>query len=221
MRPRFFTKFTKELEISHSKTSHLYLIRHGETDWNRAEKLQGHSDIDLNDVGQEQARRLRPFAEKLHIDHLAASDLKRAVSTARLAFPTVTEIITDPRLREVHLGQAEGANRHDLERLFGPDVIRAWFSTDPDDMKHRFPGGESRAEALARITLCLMEILRKHGPAKIACVTHGLVIRTLTQSIVGEYRPEFRAPNCAVFEYVFHHVSEKLEFKTIHLLPPS
>ncbi|MBX3019771.1 MAG: histidine phosphatase family protein [Bdellovibrionaceae bacterium] len=209
--------------------SHLYLIRHGETDWNRSERLQGHSDIELNDLGRDQASRLRPFAEKLHIDVLAASDLKRAVATARLAFPSVSEIITDPRLREVHLGEAEGTNRHDLEKLFGKEILRAWFSTEPDDMKHRFPGGESRAEALVRITECLTEILRTHGtderrhakggPIKIACVTHGLVIRTLTQSIVGEYRPEFRAPNCAVFEYEFDHPSQKMSFKTIHLLP--
>lgn len=199
--------------------SHLYLIRHGETDWNRAERLQGHSDIDLNDLGRDQASRLRPFAEKLHIEVLVASDLKRAVQTARLAFPSVTEIITDPRLREVHLGEAEGASRHDLEKLFGPDILRLWFSTDAEDMKHRFPGGESRAEALVRMTTALTDILKNHGPAKIACVTHGLVIRTLTQSIVGEYRPEFRAPNCAVFEFEFDHPLQKLSFKTIHLLP--
>ncbi len=206
------------LKLYHMK-SHLFLVRHGETDWNRAEKLQGHSDIELNDVGRDQAARLRPFAESLGIHTLVSSDLKRALQTAQIAFPDWTEMIIDARLREVHLGKAEGTNRHELEKLFGPDILRAWVSLKPEDMHHRFPEGESRAEALNRITACLKEITLKHGPGKFAFVTHGLVIRTLAQIVVGENRAEFRAPNCAVFEFEFDHHSEELAFKNLHLLP--
>lgn len=219
----------------------LYLIRHGETDWNRQEKLQGHSDLPLNDLGRDQAMTLAKFTSSLDVEFVATSDLLRARETAGLAFPQFSEFTTDPRLREVHLGEAEGMTRQDLEPRFGPDIMRAWFSSDEVDMHRRFPGGESRAEALQRVT----ESLREHcarlthsrkiktegflsdlwrGPqdgdqplpaVKAAFVTHGLVIRTFTQAIVGSYRPEFRAPNCAIFE--FHYFAEKFHFAQIIL----
>ena len=97
-----------------------------------------------------------PLIGKIYAKDQTIDELQQTLTRA------VSEIITDPRLREVHLGEAEGTNRHDLEKIFGKEILRAWFSTEPDDMKHRFPGGESRAEALVRITDCLTEILRTH-----------------------------------------------------------
>lgn len=180
----------------------VYLIRHGETDWNRQEKLQGHSNIALNDLGRVQARNLSVMVAGFGITRVISSDLDRAVETAQIAFPKLSaHIETDPRLREVHLGQAEGRSRHDLEADFGAEMIRAWFSTEPTDLQKRFPEGESRAQALERMRESIFEHAAKAGDGALAFVTHGLVIRTLTQFVVGSYRPEFRAPNCAVFEF--------------------
>lgn len=200
-------------------TSIVYLIRHGQTEWNRLEKLQGHSDIELNDLGRAQAQALSQFTQDLKVDAVIASDLLRAVQTAQIAFPHFSSITTDPRLREVHLGSAEGQNRNQLESVFGPEMIRAWFSTDPEDMTQRFPGGESRAEALARMQASLKDHLQQFSngtkPVRLAFVTHGLIMRTLTQNIVGEYRPEFRAPNCARFEFEYHHPTESMKLLTM------
>lgn len=179
-----------------------YLVRHGETEWNRAEKLQGHSDIELNDLGRAQAANLREFARSLPIDRVVSSDLKRAAETAKIGFPDHQPIPSDPRLREVHLGIAEGMSRHHLEDSFGKQMVQAWFSTEAKDMEASFPNGETRAVALKRMQAAIKD-WRDQFPGKtLAFVTHGLVMRTVAQTCMGYYRPEFRAPNCAIFEFV-------------------
>lgn len=180
----------------------IYLIRHGETDWNRSDKLQGHSDIELNDLGRDQATRLGLFTTTLDVDHVISSDLKRAHETASLAFPRHTPIQNrDPRLREVHLGQAEGAQRSRLAEDFGPEIAKAWFATDAESMLARFPGGESRSEAVLRLRSALVDWSLRYPNKNLAFITHGLLMRSFAQSLLGFYRPEFRAPNCAIFEF--------------------
>ena len=87
----------------------IYLIRHGQTDWNLADKIQGQTDIPLNETGRKQALCLSPQISKLHLKQIVTSDLKRARETAQLLNTEAhVPIISDERLREINFGDLEG-----------------------------------------------------------------------------------------------------------------
>lgn len=105
-----------------------YLIRHGQTEWNRLEKKQGHVDIPMNQTGFEQAEEIRPLVQTLNIERVISSDLIRATETARTIFPDAL-IESDSRLREVHI---EGGENEDLAVKRLEDCLQEWFSKAPD-----------------------------------------------------------------------------------------
>lgn len=182
-----------------------YLIRHGETDWNRRGLLQGHTDIELNALGERQAQQLGVFMKSLKIQYIVSSDLKRAVRTAEISMPGFTSgLAQDPRLREVYLGEAEGSDRHRMRESYGDKLIDRWMSAKPKDFLAHFPGGESRRAGVDRLKECLSDWLSRHPPtARLAFFTHGLLLRSFTQDIWGRNHENLRAPNCSVFEFSY------------------
>lgn len=179
-----------------------FFIRHGETEWNRLDLMQGQTDIPLNDNGRKQAESIRALMVALRIEKVFASDLDRAMETASRAFPCL-RIEGDPRLREVHLGEGEGLRREDLADRFGSELIDRWSKDSPEGWAARLPGGESRAEAIARLDDFLTMIRKGTGHHRMAFVSHGMIMRLLAQRCLGRFRPELRAPNCAVFQFSF------------------
>ncbi len=178
-----------------------YLIRHGETDWNiKLGKLQGHSDIPLNEKGERQALALAPLLEQLKINRLYSSDLVRAQLTAQLALPHLSPASVSKQLREVHLGTGEGLTWEQVGDKMGDQFRTHWSSTVEEHLDLRFPNGESRREVIARIQACLHEILDHHPQDTIAFVTHGFVIRTLV-NFLGGTKENFFVPNCAVVPF--------------------
>jgi broad specificity phosphatase PhoE len=178
-----------------------YLIRHGETDWNiKLGKLQGHTDIPLNEKGERQAAALGPLISHLGINRLYSSDLIRAQTTARLALPHLSPPSTSFHLREVHLGIGEGLTWEQVIEKMGPQFRTNWSSTIEEHLDLRFPGGESRREVINRIQTCLHEILDRHPGDKIAFVTHGYVIRTLVY-FLSDIQENFFVPNCALVPF--------------------
>ena len=90
-----------------SKLKNIYLIRHGETDWNRDKRFQGQTDIPLNQTGREQASSLVSLMNQLKIEAAFSSDLSRAYETAQIALSdSRLTIIKDYRLRETNIGCA-------------------------------------------------------------------------------------------------------------------
>ncbi|MCQ2597140.1 MAG: histidine phosphatase family protein [Treponema sp.] len=95
----------------------LYLLRHGETDWNKEWRLQGLSDISLNENGIAQAKEAAQKYAHLHFDYVFSSPLQRALNTARiLAEPHGLEVQTDERLCEICLGDLEGKTVEETDR---------------------------------------------------------------------------------------------------------
>ncbi len=127
----------------------IYLVRHGETEWNRAGRVQGHLDSPLTSVGREQARRagltLAALLEGEPPLPLLASPLGRARASALLVLealgPTVVAWRTDDLLKEVSWGRWEGLTRAEIADL-EPDLWR-WREADP--WRRPPPGGESHA----------------------------------------------------------------------------
>jgi probable phosphoglycerate mutase len=153
-------------------TTRFCLVRHGETDWNVARRLQGHTDIDLNTRGLKQARQLANSlkAIDLQFDVLYTSDLLRAAKTAQAIeeqFDVVALI--DPALRERHLGALQG-----LSTTEAPQVESAlWDIHIRRDLNHDLRGGESIGQFAKRIHQALEQIRKQHPGKTILLVSHG------------------------------------------------
>jgi broad specificity phosphatase PhoE len=168
-------------------TTRLLLIRHGQSVWNVERRWQGHSDVPLSPEGVRQAEAL---AERLAHERLAAlyaSDLERALVTARIVgAPHGIEPVADPRLRELDIGAWGGLTRPEIAGRW-PDVLPAF---DAGDVHARPEGGETRAELEARVRSALDDLAGRHRGATLAVVAHGGVMAAAT----GEYGHD----NCAV-----------------------
>ncbi len=177
----------------------LFLARHGETDWNRLRKLQGHTDTLLNNRGQLQAQSLRELLSQHKPTQIFSSDLKRAHQTAQATFPN-QKIVTTPLLREIHLGQAEGKSREQVQADFGEQIWNDWSDCNFLKYQTRFPQGESRREGLDRL-FQLLAILKGEQPQTIFGFTHGLLLRSFAHWTQGLQEPKFTTPNCCVYEW--------------------
>jgi broad specificity phosphatase PhoE len=161
----------------------LLLARHGETDWNRELRIQGSSDIALNDLGREQARALAKELADVELDAIYASDLVRARETADAVAATHgLEVRLDPRLRERSFGSWEGLTREDIAAF-------------PEGSRH---DGESDEEVRARVLGAIEEIARRHRGEQVLVVSHGGALNTLWHHALG-VRVE-RWENCAVYK---------------------
>lgn len=151
----------------------LFIIRHGQTDWNLAEKLQGHTDIPLNAQGIEQAQKVAQFLKKKQISlaSLYSSDLQRAHQTAHEISKIFTvDIILSADLREGHFGKAQGLTKKEYHDLYGPFD----YQVLPEEIE-----AEPRHQVIARVKKFLTLIAQKHKGQQIAVVTHGGAIRSL------------------------------------------
>lgn len=155
----------------------LILIRHGETDWNVSQRIQGHIDIPLNVQGEIQAeltgRRLGREHQKAPFAALVSSDLGRTVQTAEaIRRHTGLRIHEDRRLRERCYGVLEGLETHELDQKH-PEVHRAWRSRDPS---YVIPQGESLGGFFERCLDVMLDIVRQWNGLRIIVVTHGGVL---------------------------------------------
>jgi probable phosphoglycerate mutase len=154
----------------------LLLIRHGETEWNKAQRIQGQIDIALNDTGRLQAQRLGQALAQEPIAAIYASDLDRAQVTAQaVASATGVKLQTDPRLRERHYGAFQGLTYEEIETQW-PQQAKSWRERDPEFAPE---GGESLLDLYARVLPTLDMLAQRHAGEQIVWVTHGGVIDVL------------------------------------------
>lgn len=153
------------------------LIRHGVTDWNELKKIQGKSDIPLNEEGRRQARLLAERLRSERWEAVVTSDLVRAKETAEivartLGIPIVSE---DARLRERSFGAAEGTTETERLARWG----EGWRE-NPEI------GIESEEALLARALPCLDDLASAHAGRRILAVTHGgWIVHVLTALFPG------------------------------------
>jgi 2,3-bisphosphoglycerate-dependent phosphoglycerate mutase len=151
----------------------MILVRHGETDWNRELRFQGHVDVSLNAIGLEQARRLgsRFAGEKAHA--LYVSDLLRARQTAQ---PVASELsmnaVNDPGLREQSFGIVDGMRVDDIKEQH-PEAWEGWLAFQED---FSMPGGESTRQFHARVMESVQRMVAEHPDQTVVVVTHGGVL---------------------------------------------
>ena len=148
------------------------LVRHGETDWNAARRLQGHTDIDLNAKGLAQAKQMAYALKKINLqfDVLYTSDLQRAAKTAQAIEALFkTSAISNARLRERHLGALQGLTT-DEAPIREPDL---WKSHLSRNLAENLLNGESIQQFADRIRTALEQIRVQHSGKTILLVSHG------------------------------------------------
>ena len=157
-------------------TTTIYLIRHGETEWNRSGRWQGQADVPLSEAGRAQAYALarRLVDEGIRFDHVYASDLSRAFETAEIVAEAL-KLQAQPlaELREINVGGWSGLTRAEIiERYPGAFVT---FFVSPDGEAHEVFG--------ERVSSALIRLAERHPGETLAIVTHGGTIRSMLRHI--------------------------------------
>jgi probable phosphoglycerate mutase len=173
----------------------LLVVRHGETDWNRERRWQGHADPELNDAGRRQARALGELVAGLRVEAAYTSDLRRASETAELAVAGLgLEVVAEPRLREIDVGEWSGLTTAEVEQRF------------PAGAERRRAGGlgwdhgETYESLNARFEQALLAIAGAHPGRRVLVVTHGGPMRFVRQA-TGCPLPEWHhVGNCELDE---------------------
>jgi len=170
------------LSSNHKRSTHLFLIRHGETDWNVEGRYQGQADPPLNDRGLRQAHELGDKLASVNLDLLYTSPLLRSEQTAqiisrKLAIP----FYKDERLMEINQGKWQTRLRSEIEALY-PDLFRRW-ETEPWEVTP--PGGESLEQVGQRVFAAIDELLQKHSGKRIGIVSHRIPIALIKMRFQG------------------------------------
>lgn len=148
-------------------------IRHGETAWNTESRIQGHTDIPLNDTGLWQAERVAQALRGESLQAVYSSDLQRARTTAEaIAQAQQLTLSLDPGLRERHFGHLEGLTHQEITSRW-PEQARRWRERDP---AFGPDGGETLQAFYDRVVGTLAGLARRHPGGCIAVVAHGGVL---------------------------------------------
>ena len=177
-------------------TQVLYVTRHGETDWNRIGRLQGHTDIPLNETGRAQAQALGDKLRDMQIAAVGSSDLVRAHETAHIVARRlgVEHLHVDPDLRERAFGLFEGLTRTECGSRY-PEEWTAWSQ----DSRSTPPGAEPHDVLSARALRAARRAAEVHARKKgaVLLVSHGGTIRALLHAIGAP--PAGSIPNTALY----------------------
>jgi phosphoserine phosphatase len=173
------------------KTMRIYLIRHGETEWNKVRRFQGRSNLPLNEAGRKQVGALASTLKNIPLTAIHTSPLSRALETARRikVFHPSTPIFEDNGLVEMDLGEFDGMRAQDWAEQY-PDFRKAW-NENPASV--RIPGGESLKEVQDRAKKTLERITGIYPPdATILISSHNFVNLTLLCDILNIPLNRFR-----------------------------
>lgn len=172
----------------------LYLVRHGETDWNRDHRVQGHADPPLNETGRAQARDLGARLAGIEFAAAYSSDLQRARQTAEILLDGRDLALNlRPSLRERFLGRWEGHLTSELATL-DPEAWRVWLADARDTAPH---GGETEDELECRALAAVEKIATAHPTAPVLVVSHGGTLRAILRGWLGH--DVHNTPNCGVY----------------------
>ena len=174
-----------------SRPALITLVRHGETDWNRQKRIQGTTDIPLNETGIAQARDAAAHLSGAGYAAVYASPLSRALHTARIIAGAsgLPEPRTYADLRERAFGEGDGLTDAEFGARFGADV----------------PGRETRAAVVQRVLPVLEELAQRHAGSAVLVVTHGAVISSLARHLTGGELPRQGEAVLNLSVNHFHH----------------
>lgn len=164
-------------------------MRHGQTDWNKANRLQGQLDVPLDEQGLEQATQVAERLKAISLDVICSSPLLRALTTAEAiaAFHPIV-VLTDKRLMERHYGQLQG--EHGEQWKQDPAYRQHAEGLEADQLGYRLPQGESYHDVESRVAAFHAELLNQQPKgARIVVVTHNWVKRAYCKLLLN-WTPE-------------------------------
>ncbi|MGA9173181.1 MAG: histidine phosphatase family protein [Thermoactinomyces sp.] len=177
----------------------VFLVRHGETEWNKEKRFQGHRDVPLSERGEKQAEQLAHYFKHHSFDAVYASDLLRARQTAeRVANELGLPVTCLTELRERYVGEWEGLTLEEIKSKY------------PDWEKVRLTGGmygvEPMEQVQARFADKCIELAKKHLGERILIVAHGLCMNVAISFLTnGEYGyDKERLQNTSITHLVYH-----------------
>ena len=185
------------------KETEIILIRHGETEWNSQQRMQGHSNSELSSVGKTQIQALGQWMKNVPFDLIYSSDSLRAKQTAEAITQfSGHELKIDLRLREKNLGVFEGLTSEEARERH-PEVFRLFKTAGS---KYVIDEGESTQQLQDRALEIVDEIRIKHPEEHVLLVTHGGFIRVVMKHSLGlslETPTRFLIRNTGVFRLVW------------------
>lgn len=185
--------------------THLYLVRHGQTTGNVRHLLIGHTDMELDDLGVQQARKVGLHMRQTRLDSVISSPLARArVTATEIARHQGHDLRIDRRLMEMNFGLAEGLTMVEAAERF-PELLA--LRDDPFSDAFTWPGGDHRRAFHTRIFATFEEIAIRHAGQHVAVVCHGGVIGSLIAQLDGGSPNDYgRYPiaNCSVTHLEVH-----------------
>ena len=175
------------------------LTRHSTTEWNSAGRIQGHTDIPLDQQGKAEAEQLAKALSGLGINLIVSSDLKRSSETAQIVNKVLAvPLQLDKRLREGSFGKIEGLTKQQAIEQFGSLVAPNW-----EDQYRAYDfrpfGGEHRDDVLARHIEVLRSLVSEKPNSTILLVGHARGLRTLLDGL-GQ-SPELKRGDYRIVEY--------------------
>lgn len=161
----------------------IYLVRHGQTDWNNQGLYQGHTNVPLNDLGLKQAKAVAEVLKPVHFDSIIASDLDRARITAEYIYKgRSVSFKTDKRLQEINFGEWEGLTYDQIEAKWPNGIFTMYRSPE----KLSLPKGETFKEVQTRAWSAVHDEMGEVGEDKtILVVAHGGTNRTIICKILN------------------------------------
>ncbi|HYH01782.1 MAG TPA: histidine phosphatase family protein [Bacillota bacterium] len=182
----------------HQLETKVTVLRHGETHWNLERRFQGQLDSPLTQQGIAQAKAAGEYLKDENFVCIYCSDLGRTVQTAQLiAQKLQREIFTEVRLRERHLGIAQGLLRTEFKTKY-PEVARQFSFNNVDFI---IPGGESISQCDNRVSSWMTDMATRHSGQQILAVTHGLILSYILKRVLGiplEARRRFSLFNASI-----------------------
>ena len=167
---------------SDQASTHILLIRHGQTVWNKEEVFRGRTDLELDETGLAQAAAVARALGDERVSRIVSSPLKRAIQTAQpLADVCGVSIETDPELTDIDFGRWQGMPVEDVAAEY-PELFAQWEQT-PEAV--RFPDGEVLDEAADRAFASLLDIIDGTPGASVAVIAHRVINKVLICRILG------------------------------------
>lgn len=188
--------------MSAGAVTEIYLVRHGETDWNRAQRLQGTVDTPLNRIGLAQAHQVADRFRTLTAT-VVTSPLARARNTARvIAVQSRSALVIDPLLAEIDHGSWAGLTLPTIARACPGAVIDGHLHADALDVS----GGEALAAAYRRASTALLHLVSVSRAAPVVVVSHGVINALLMCAAVGHvptHMDRYTQPNGCTYRLRF------------------
>ena len=169
----------------------IYITRHGETEWNKAGKMQGWNNSNLTDKGIANAKKLGERLKGIEFDCIYSSPLGRALDTAKyIRGDKNTDIILKDSLKEMGFGCWEGVDHEEVKMLYPEQRHNFWSKPH----QYKPIDGESYQELISRVSIFMEEVLKDSSSHNIMIVTHAAVKKAIYSILKDIPLEEFWGP---------------------------